>query len=192
MSYGLIVTVEPTVEPLLASDLPTHLNTSDNEDAGYIDLLIKAARIDGERELSRAFITQTLAMKLNSFPNGCCIQLPRPPLQSVTSIVYLDTAGASQTMSSADYDVDTSREPGQIVLAPNVSWPSTEAGRVNAVTITYVAGYGLAVAVPENIKQAMRLMVADSYENRGDGAMQVHKSNTAIHLMNRSNWGDTG
>jgi hypothetical protein len=93
------------------------------------------------------------------------ILLPCGPVQSVTSVVYVDTAGVSQTLVvTTDYVVDTSAEPARIYPAYGCSWPSARS-QPNAITVTYVAGYGLAGAnVPEPLLDAMYLLIGDGYE----------------------------
>ncbi len=101
------------------------------------------------------------------------IIVPRPPLITLTpdatyttlGISYVDGNGATQTLSSALYQVDARSEPGRIVPAYGQSWPSTRE-QLNAVTITYRAGYTDADAVPKRIKQAIGLLAAHWYENR--------------------------
>ena len=57
-------------------------------------------------------------------------------------------------------------KPARIVEAFNQIWPNTR--RVpNAVTVTYVAGYGTArTDVPGTIKSAMKLLMGHWFENR--------------------------
>jgi uncharacterized phiE125 gp8 family phage protein len=69
-------------------------------------------------------------------------------------------------MSTDDYIVDTNSEPGRIVLPYDGSWPSDTLYPVNPINIEYVAGYGTSTNVPKTIKQAMKLIVGDLYENR--------------------------
>ena len=92
--------------------------------------------------------------------------MPRPPLSSVTSLKYIDTAGTQQTWSSANYIVDTSCEPGKIRLAYDVSWPDIRE-QYNGVEIIFVAGYGASgSSVPEVVKHSIRFKVAHWYEMR--------------------------
>ena len=42
-------------------------------------------------------------------------------------------------------------------------WPSTQTGKINALTIRFVAGYGDPPDVEHDIKLAMKLMVAHWY-----------------------------
>ena len=79
------------------------------DDDSLIDALITAARQLVETEQNRQLMPATYELTLDEFPSSsnCPIELPRPPLQSVSSITYVDTAGATQTWSSDDYQVDT-------------------------------------------------------------------------------------
>ena len=92
--------------------------------------------------------------------------MPRPPLSSVTSIGYEDENGSSQTWSSALYQTDTDSEPGRIKPIEGETFPNTQSNTYNTVTMTYVAGYGGASAVPVRYKQAIKLLVAHWYRIR--------------------------
>jgi uncharacterized phiE125 gp8 family phage protein len=140
-------------------------SVSSDPDEQYLQNCIKVARQFCEHVQGRSYITQTWDLVLDDFPDDEHVELPMPPLISVTSITYKDTAGASQTMSASDYVVDTYSEPGRVCLAYGATWPSTY-DEVNCITIRYVAGYGAASSVPEDTKQAILLMIAHYYENR--------------------------
>ena len=99
-------------------------------------------------------------------PLRLAIYLPRPPLQSVTSIVYTDSEGAHYTVDADSYIADTASELGSIVLSYGASWPSVTLRPTAGVEITYVAGYGDAASVPQRAKQAILLLVGHWYEQR--------------------------
>jgi len=97
------------------------------------------------------------------------IELAKPPLQSVTSIVYVDTAGAPQTWNAANYVVAAPMAPaagfGRIQPAYGQSWPSARSETLDAVTITFKAGYGDAGKdVPSDIRAAIMLLIRDLYD----------------------------
>lgn len=134
--------------------------------------LIKSARQWIEQYCGRSLITQTLRYKRDRFPSYLCdrdsdlIRLPQPNLLSVTTVQYVDTDGATQTMSSGDYAVNTDALPGYVALGYGKFWPTARCQR-DAVTIAYTAGYGPARSdVPEPIRAAMKLILGDLYENR--------------------------
>jgi uncharacterized phiE125 gp8 family phage protein len=111
----------------------------------------------------RQLVTATYQLELDGW--SACIRPPRPPLQGVTSIAYLDTQEVLQTLAPSAYRVDTAREPGRILWSPGASLPAL-APVPAAVQVVYDAGYGLAAAVPETFKQAILLSVGDLYEHR--------------------------
>lgn len=96
--------------------------------------------------------------------------LPKPPLVSVTSITYVDTNGATQTLASDQYLVDSVSEPGRVTPAYGTLWPATR-DQINAVTVSFTCGYGSAAAVPEGIKRWIRMRVSTLYENREEVAI---------------------
>lgn len=169
MSWSLEVTSAPGAEPLSTAEAKAHLRVDSafTDDDAIIDAQVEAARNYAEAFTRRAFITQTLVLWLDAFPPGNGeIILPRPPLQSVTSISYTDVDGNAQTFASSKYIVDGKREPARITPAWNVDWPDTRA-IINAVSVTYVAGYGNAASdVPEAIIRAIAFLVGHLYENR--------------------------
>lgn len=158
----------PQSEPLTVDDVKAQSRIDISDDDALILNYIEAAREFIERDyLSCALITQTWDLYLDDWPAGDSLYLPRPPLQSVTSVTYTDEDGSSATFSSSSYLVDTVGKPGRIVLKTDYSWPSTTLQEVNGLVVRFVAGYGDdADDVPARIRQALRLLVADFYENR--------------------------
>ena len=77
---------------------------------------------------------------LDAWPDEAEIEIPAPPLSSVTSITYKDTGGIVNTLNSSSYVVATESEPGRIVLMPGAAWPSAELWPVSAIKIRFVAG----------------------------------------------------
>ncbi len=139
----------------LGSDAPATNTTSDPEVVAWIS----GAREYGETVTHRAFITQTWDLKLDGFPCDGVIWLPKAPLISVTSVTYVDPAGASQTWSAALYTVDAPSGPkaraGGVVPIYGEAFPSTR-HQVNAVIVRFVAGYGAASTVPSLLKACLK------------------------------------
>lgn len=101
---------------------------------------------------------------------GGRIDLPFPSLQSVESVMYIDTAGVLQTLATDQYIVDNISEPGCITPALNTYWPTTQ-NRVNAVKISFTSGYGSAANVPAGVKAWILLRLGAMYENREEIAV---------------------
>lgn len=132
----------------------------------YLDTAI--AFVDGrDGVLGRALITQSWEYRIHHFPGHGVIRLPLPPLQSVDSITYLDTAGDEQTLSTDVYNVETDTYEGVIWRAYSKTWPSVRAVPY-AVRITFTAGYGDADSdVPGPVRSAIKVVLTHLYESRG-------------------------
>jgi uncharacterized phiE125 gp8 family phage protein len=136
-----LVTTPPAIEPVTLAEMKNHLKISSSvtTDDSLISSLIKAAREWCEGFQNRAYIEQSITLKMDAFYD--VLQLPRSPLISVTSVKYLDVNNAEQTLTEGtDFDVFTNCEPGEIRLAYAKTWPSTYSIR-HAVRIIYKAGY---------------------------------------------------
>lgn len=170
-------TVAPAADVVSLAEAKAHLRVEHTAEDTLITAMVAAAtqHLDGwSGVLGRCLVTQTWRQAYSGFPAGSTLRLPLPDVQSVT-LSYTDPAGAPQTVSAADYHLVNDVCGGAVVLASGASWPSA-ADRPDAVSATFVAGYGNAAAVPAPIKAAILLHVGTLYENRKsvtDDAMAV-------------------
>lgn len=167
MRWSIKRTVEPAVEPVSLAEAKVHLKMDDvTADDALIAALISAAREWVEQATRRALITQTWRFRCNELPPDERLPLPRPPLQSVTTFAYVDDGGSTSTWSSSKYTVLTDAEPGIVAVNYGEVWPSIR-DQEDAVTVTYVAGYGSTPSlVPAPLRQAILLLVGAMYANR--------------------------
>ena len=167
----------PAESPVTLDEARAHCKADAADDTTlqiYLDAAV--SHLDGaEGTLGRCLVTQTWDMKLDGFDGT--INVPLPTLQTVTSVKYLDTAGVEQTVSPSSYTV-----AGQRIVPSDAGWPSTD-DVPHAVTVRFVAGYGLAVAVPAAIKAAILLFVGDSYANREARGEQLFDNPAAKALL---------
>jgi len=163
---GLVVVTPPEKEPVSVDEVKAQLRVDYADEDGLIEAYVRAARETFERLLWRAFVTQTLALTLDVWPDGGALRLPRPPLQAVNSVTYTDAAGAVHTLDAATYVVDTTSTPGRVVLRAGQAWPSAALAPAAGVRVEYVAGYGEPKDVPEAARQAIRLLAAHWFEHR--------------------------
>lgn len=172
MSLSLVT--GPETEPVTLDEAKDHLRLTTDDENDLIEALIVSAREYAETFTHRAFLTQTWDEKLDAFPD--VLEVPLPPLQITPTapvITYVDTAGATQTLSASLYTIDAPTgphaRPARIVPAYGLTWPSTR-DVPNAVTVRFVAGYGLAAgSVPALIRLAMKEHIRMNWL-RGDGA----------------------
>jgi len=157
------VTVPPALDPISIAEAKAHCRVTSTDEDGLIAGYILAARQYVESICGMALITQTVEAYFDSF---ALLMLPRWPVQSVTSISYLDNAGAAQTLSPSDYHVNSKARPAYVSRTYTGSWPDTYT-RDNAVTVTLVVGFGDSPgSIPEPVRMAMLLLIGNWYENR--------------------------
>ena len=168
MSLQLVT--PPAVEPLTLAEAKLHLRVDYNDDDALITTLIAAARQQAETITGRQFCTATWKLNLDQFPaygysSLSGILVPKAPVASITSIQYLDMDGTLQTWSNTLYATDLANEPARITPTFGQIWPIA-LPQINAIRVTFVAGYGVAVAVPEGIKAWIKIRVGSMFANR--------------------------
>jgi len=163
MSWSLATITAPATEPVSLEEAKLHARIDAAEDNPLVQALISAAREYCEDYLSKTIITTTLELTLDEWPEDCIISLPRPPLQSVTSIKYTDSDGIEHTLDAVDYVVSPETGRGRVYLK---EIPAVTLREIGAIKVRYVAGYASAAAVPQKIKQAMKLLISQWDKNR--------------------------
>lgn len=157
MKFKVITPV--TVEPVSLEEarLQCKVDSDDTSHDATLTSLITAARGFAEHYTGRALAAVTLEAALDEFPCDDWIDLPMPPVSSVDSIKYTDTAGAEQTMTAGDYALSAYGTSRRVNLAYGATWPSTR-DEANAVRIQFVTGYASA-DLPKAVKAAMLLHI---------------------------------
>jgi uncharacterized phiE125 gp8 family phage protein len=184
-----ILVTAPSVEPLTLTEAKLYLRVDQSTEDNLISGMVVAARQWVETYTRRALVTQTWDFRYEAFMDTRQpLILPKAPLQSVTSITYLDEDGVSQTLASSNYSVRTlsgaTAGRGYIELNDDVSLPSLYTDALAPVTVRAVCGYGAAAAVPDGVKMAIYLMLGDLYEQRQETMMSVSsKTKTTIERL---------
>jgi uncharacterized phiE125 gp8 family phage protein len=158
--------VGPTAEPLTPADAKAHYRQDFADDDALVPTWITAARRKVEQDTGRALMTQTWDLFLDGFPRTWRpIELPWPPLQSVTGVYATDATGVEQTVDPAIYVVDTASEPARLGLVNGAIWP-TDLRRFQPGRVRLVAGYASAAAIAEELRRAMALVIGWLAQNR--------------------------
>jgi uncharacterized phiE125 gp8 family phage protein len=160
-----VVTVGPATEPVSLAEAETQCRVSGADHTADLTRLVKAARSQVEKYCGIKLVSQTVLLRCSDFCD--LINLPVAPIISVSSITYLDPAGAEQTLSTDVYEsVLTDLEP-HIRLKINQSWPSIRCAS-DAIRVTVVAGYA---ALEEDIKHALLLQIGNWFDSRAEGEL---------------------
>ena len=161
-----VLVTAPSQPPVSVYEARDHARVDSGHEDGLIAAYIDAAtaRLDGpDGLLGRALVTQTWRQDFDAFATK--LRLPLAPVQSITSVAYYDADGAAQPLDAALYALRADSLGPYLEAAPDAAWPST-ATRADAVSVTFVAGYGAPSAVPAPIRQAIRMMVAEWIDQR--------------------------
>jgi uncharacterized phiE125 gp8 family phage protein len=165
------------------------LGKTDSCDDDFVDLMIRAATERCEARTNRQLITATWQLTLDRFPVGNFIYLPKPPIQSVTTINYTDSADVVQTFT--DWTLDVEKEPGEVYRTE--SWPAPK-DIPSAVKITYVSGYGLdETDIPEELVIAICLAARHYYDQRDEvitGTIVARMPQTTESIFESFSYGD--
>ena len=177
--HKTVIVSDPSIEPITNTEAKAHLNISGTSKDTFVDSLITAARRQVERYLNRALITQSWKVYYDCWKHELLI--PFGNLQIVGAspgpaspvVKYYNIDGTLATLTESDYYwVVTTTDPGRIVRKYDVTYPELQYGRPDAIEIAFTAGYGVtSAAIPGEIKHAIKLLIANYYENRGDIVM---------------------
>lgn len=199
-----------TVEPVSTAEAKAHAVVSagsadDTLLAGYI----KAARALAEVRTNAALVESTWEQVLGAFPVAdsvnpyAAIELRKHPVLSVTSIIYVDGDGVSQTIDSAHYSLKAIADHGVSVIYPayGYTWPTDIRDQPEAIVVTFRAGWALTGSpattptTPEAIKHWIMQRVATWYARRedaveGSGSMLVAEMPRTFvdHLLDPYYW----
>ena len=160
-----ILLAGPAVEPMTIAEAKAFLRVVHDDDDDVIAALIAGARVHVEAQTRRALITQSWRLVRDTWPDNGRVAVLPAPLRELTAARVYRLDGTVQTLDVAAFTADTASAPG--VLA--YSGAPLEPGRIAAgIELDVGVGYGDAAAdVPADLRQAIRILVAHWYENRG-------------------------
>jgi len=186
---SVYVTASDDSPAISLSDMKNFLRVDGTADDTQITAYIAAATEAVKQYLRRAILTETFVFKADGFTDpggddrlmalgpgvhtasvpyvlggGETLDLPFPPLQSVTSVVTYDRGNNAATYDASQYQMDL--QSGRIYLNEGEVWPSDLRAQ-DAVQVTYVAGYGSG-SIPAPILEAIRMYVEALYDGCGE------------------------
>lgn len=113
-----------------------------------------------EKATGRALAVQDWALTVDTFTYPLVIE--KGPVRTVTGITYIDANGVEQSLPAGAWQVRATHFGAEILPPPGGSWPSTQYGRIEAVCVSFSAGYD---PVPEELRHAILLLVTHWFEN---------------------------
>jgi hypothetical protein len=183
--HTIKVQTPPSGYAVSVAEMEAYLVLTPGQDTALLQSLILAATDFMQEYLGRSLQTQTLRLVKDGFAEfaddnllrlgpgvhtgsvpfilggGNYLDLPRGPVQSVTSITTFDRANQPTVFSASAYGVDTAGD--RIYLNEGRVWPDNLRDFA-AVQVDYVAGY---TTIPAAILQGLKQHIAAMYECRG-------------------------
>ena len=157
---GLALVTPAATEPVSTSEAKAHLRVDTTDEDTLIASYVSAAVKYIETQTG-PLITQTWDYKVNRIwplvDNYYSIYLPFSPVQSVTSVSYVDIDGNTQTLSAGLYQTVLSAPNPYLTKAYNQDWPQIR-DIPDAITVRFVAAYTSDAAVPAPKKYANPLI----------------------------------
>jgi uncharacterized phiE125 gp8 family phage protein len=161
-----ILLTPPALEPVSLADAKHFLRVAHDDDDDVIAALIAAARVQVEAQTRRALIEQTWRLVRDIWPAAGRLPILPVPLMEVTAIRVFEADGAPHVLDVDDFAIDTVSAPAVLAFARGA--PRAPGKLAAGIEIDIAAGYGDAADdVPAPLRQAIRMLVAHWYENRG-------------------------
>jgi uncharacterized phiE125 gp8 family phage protein len=164
--------------PVLLDEVKEWCKVDSPVDNPLMLALIKAATDRLEAYCNRIFIERSIVgyyagADFSRFEKFPFLTIRRSPLIEVESVEYLSDAEFKELDADA-YEVRKTHAFSRLMIKQPVI---TDSDSVYTLTVTFAAGYGDRTQVPEDIKTAIKMLVAFWYENRGDtqpdGGMKI-------------------
>jgi len=201
-------TMENDVTPSAVLDyteVQTYLRLDGTDDQTLVENLISAVTDKVENFIGKKLITQVWSVYYDFFPrklkedawwdgsrDGAIselyypiqfLRLPFGPCQSLYFFNTYDSTDGTVLFDASSYTLDNISGNPKVALRNGFSWPTTMLRPLNGIHIKATFGYGTKSQVPNQIKEAIKIGVANLYEHRGDIEPESSLPNTAQMLL---------
>jgi uncharacterized phiE125 gp8 family phage protein len=156
----------PAVEPVTLAQAKQFIRVEHDDDDDVITALIAGSRIHVETQTRRALITQSWRLVRDVWPELGCVPVLPVPLRTLDAARVYKTDGTTLPIDLAAFIVDKAAAPARLSFTRGaLALPGRP---VAGIEIDVTCGYGDAPeTIPQALRQAIRLLVAHWYENRG-------------------------
>jgi uncharacterized phiE125 gp8 family phage protein len=170
----LVLVDNPATKVVSVTDIKAQLRIDSSDEDTLLGYYIDAATDMAENYCNRHFITHQYKLYFNEQVQTASLIFPNCTLEETGSnkpINWVDENGAAQSSDKAY--IDAFSNPSLVYLSSNFPGTTLKDNAANTFYFWFNTGYGTGSAdVPEAIKQAIKLIVADMYYFREDRKRQ--------------------
>ena len=164
----------PATKVVSVTDIKAQLRIDSSDEDTLLGYYIDAATDMAENYCNRHFITHQYKLYFNEQVQTASLIFPNCTLEETGSnkpINWVDENGAAQSSDKAY--IDAFSNPSLVYLSSDFPGTTLKDNAANTFYFWFNTGYGTASTdVPEAIKQAIKLIVADMYYFREDRKRQ--------------------
>jgi len=165
---NLIQTTAPASTLVVSlNDAKDHLRITNTDSDDLITAIVKAANSTFERDCPEMqLISAGWTLYLDYLPDflrqfSAHVLLYKYPISAIDSVKYY-TPGDASLQTFTDVVKDEISYPGRIYFN---SVPDLDYDKYNCLQINFTAGYSSTAAIPQDIIQALKLLIGNYYEN---------------------------
>lgn len=170
----LVLVDNPATKVVSVTDIKAQLRIDSSDEDTLLGYYIDAATDMAENYCNRHFITHQYKLYFNEQVQTASLIFPNCTLEETGSnkpINWLDENGADQSSDKAY--IDAFSNPSLAYLSSDFPGTTLKDNAANTFYFWFNTGYGTGSSdVPEAIKQAIKLIVADMYYFREDRKRQ--------------------
>lgn len=170
----LVLVNDPATKVVSVDDIKAQLRIDSSDENDLLGYYIDAATDMAENYCNRHFITHQYKLYFNEQVDKASLIFPNCTLEEAGSnkpVNWVDENGAAQSSDKAY--IDAFSNPSLVYLSSDFPNTTLKDNAANTFYFWFNTGYGSASSdVPEAIKQAIKLIVADMYYFREDRKRQ--------------------
>lgn len=170
----LVLVNDPSTKVVSVDDIKAQLRIDSSDENDLLGYYIDAATDMAENYCNRHFITHQYKLYFNEQVDKASLIFPNCTLEEAGSnkpVNWVDENGAAQSSDKAY--IDAFSNPSLVYLSSDFPGTTLKDNAANTFYFWFNTGYGSASSdVPEAIKQAIKLIVADMYYFREDRKRQ--------------------
>jgi uncharacterized phiE125 gp8 family phage protein len=165
-----ILVTPPAGEPVTLAEAKAHLRITHNDEDALLGALVTAARRVTEARTGLRLMAQAWSVFRDGWPVEGAIEIPLAPVLSLDELAVFGEDDQKAVIDPSHYTVDFASRPARLVPRGGRQWPRP-GRRLNGIGIRLTAGFGTsAQSVPQPLRQAILMLVAHYYAQRGEEA----------------------